>query len=247
MTFFKIQGLNEEQAKRQIWTVDSKGLIMAGRPGLQDHKHFFARTDYKGPALTKLLDIIDYVKPTALLGLSTIKGAFSKPIVEKMAAINKRPIIFPLSNPVDLCEVTYQDAIEWTNGRVVFASGSPYKPVEYNGLHYEPGQGNNMYIFPALGLGTIISKASQVTDLMVEQASIALAESLTPEEHAAGLVYPRLERIRHVSAGIAGAVVRAAQASGVDGSPLLRELSDDTLLELIHSKMWTPPSNKSRL
>ncbi|KAF8526126.1 malate dehydrogenase [Gautieria morchelliformis] len=247
LSFFKTQGVDEEQAKKQIWTVDSKGLIVAGRPGLQEHKHFFSRTDYNGPPLTKLLDIINYVKPTALLGLSTIKGAFSKPVVEKMAAINKRPIIFPLSNPVDMCEVTYEDAIQWTDGRVVFASGSPYEPVDYKGKRYEPGQGNNMYIFPALGLGTIISKANHVTDLMVEAAAVALAESLTPEELAAELVYPRLTRIRQVSAAIAKSVVRAAQASGADAYPVLRELSDDTLLELIQSKMWTPSTSKSRL
>lgn len=149
-----------------------------------------------------------------------------------MAAINKRPIIFPLSNPVNLCEVDYRDAIEWqvrhvfdarwmliwfylcrTDGRVVFASGSPYKPVEYKGQVFEPGQGNNMYIFPALGLGTIISRARRVTDSMVEHAAIALAESLTPEEAEAELVYPRISRIREVSADIATAVVRAAQVS----------------------------------
>ncbi|KAF8527500.1 malate dehydrogenase [Hysterangium stoloniferum] len=246
LSFFKTQGVDEETAKRQIWTVDSKGLIVAGRPGLQNHKHFFARTDYNGPALTQLLDVIDHVKPTALLGLSTIKGAFSKPIIEKMAAINKRPIIFPLSNPVDLCEVTFQDAVEWTDGRVVFASGSPYKNVEYKGNKFEPGQGNNMYIFPALGLGTIISKAVNVTDSMVEQAAVALSNSLTPEEHADGLIYPRLNRIRQVSATIASAVVRAAQKDGVDRNLAFREVSDATLLELIKAKMWLPSTSKTR-
>jgi len=246
LSFFKTQGVDEETAKRQIWTVDSKGLIAAGRPGLQNHKQFFARTDYTGHALTQLLDIIDYVKPTALLGLSTIKGAFSKPIIEKMAAINKRPIIFPLSNPVDMCEATFQDAVEWTDGSVVFASGSPYKNVEYNGNKFEPGQGNNMYIFPALGLGTILSKAVHVTDSMVEQAAVALSNSLTPEEHADGLIYPRLNRIRQVSATIASAVVRAAQKDGVDRNLVFREVSDTTLLELIKAKMWVPLTSKTR-
>ncbi|KIJ29671.1 hypothetical protein M422DRAFT_214912 [Sphaerobolus stellatus SS14] len=248
LSFFKLQGVSEEDATKQIWTVDSKGLVVADRPGLQEHKKFFARTDYTGPALTNLLDIIDYVKPTALLGLSTIKGAFTQPVVEKMTALNERPIVFPLSNPVNMCEVTFQDAVEWlvSKGKVVFASGSPYKPVEFEGTKYEPGQGNNMYIFPALGLGAILSKAIHVTDSMVEQASIALANSLTPEEIAEGLVYPRLERIREVSAIVAGRVVRAAQKDGVDRNPVLRELSDDTLLELIKSKMWAP-SNKSKL
>ena len=128
-----------------------------------------------------------------------------------MAKLNVRPIIFPLSNPVSLCEVDYEDAIRWSNGSVIFASGSPYKPVEFNKSRYEPGQGNNMYIFPGIGLGTILSKATNVTDGMVEQAAVALAESLTEEEKQAGLVYPRLTRIRDISAQIALAVIRAAQ------------------------------------
>lgn len=146
-----------------------------------------------------------------------------------MATFNKRPIIFPLSNPISLSEVDYDDAIQWyvyfpfnshysnarhsfrTNGSVVFASGSPYKPVGFEGKLYEPGQGNNMYIFPGLGLGTILAKARHVTDSMVEQASVALSASLTQQEKDAGLVYPRLARIRDISAGIALAVIRAAQ------------------------------------
>lgn len=134
-----------------------------------------------------------------------------------MASLNTRPIIFPLSNPVSLCEVDYADAIRWTNGSVLFASGSPYQPVEYEGRVYEPGQGNNMYIFPGIGLGTILSKAKHVTDAMVEQASIALAGSLNADESANGLMYPRLTRIRDISAQIALAVIRAAQK---DVSPL---------------------------
>lgn len=254
LAFFKAQGLDEETAKQRIWTVDSKGLIVADRPGLQEHKHYFARKDYQGPALTNLVDIIDYVKPTALLGLSTIQGAFNKAVVEKMTKLNTRPIIFPLSNPINLCEVTFQDALEWSGGNVVFASGSPYKPLTFKGQKYEPGQGNNMYIFPALGLGTILSQSKHVTDNMVEAAANALAQSLTSEEHACGLVYPRLERIREVSAQIACGVVRAAQVDGVDGAPALRELSDETLLGFVESKMWSPgrgpfdaSTNSSRL
>lgn len=129
-----------------------------------------------------------------------------------MAGLNKRPIIFPLSNPVSLCEVDYDVAVKWTNGKVVFASGSPYQKFEWEGKTWEPnGQGNNMYIFPGIGLGTVLSKARHVTDEMVEAASIALSESLTEEEKADELAYPRLERIREISGKIALAVVRKAQ------------------------------------
>ncbi|KAG6830389.1 hypothetical protein H0H87_008276 [Tephrocybe sp. NHM501043] len=240
MSFFKLLGMTEEEARSRIYTVDSKGLITADRKGLQEHKIYFARADYQGPPLTHLLDIINYVKPTALLGLSTIRNAFTEDVVRLMASINTRPIIFPLSNPVSLCEVDYIDAVQWTNGSVIFASGSPYKPIEYAGKIYEPGQGNNMYIFPGVGLGTILSKARHVTDSMVEQASIALSDALTQEEQSADLVYPRLARIRDISATIALAVIRAAQKDGVDENTLFRNLSDASLLDHIKAKQWQP-------
>lgn len=242
LSFFTLQGMSVEEAKERIYTVDSKGLITADRPGLQEHKKFFARTDYDGPALTNLKEIIEYVQPTALMGLSTMKGAFTEDVVRTMSQINKRPIIFPLSNPVKLCELEYADAIEWTNGSVIFASGSPYSIIEKNGNKYEPGQGNNMYIFPGIGLGSLLVKAKHVSDAMIEQASIALADALTAEEHSAGLVYPRLARIREISAVIARAVIRKAQEEGLDGNANLLGLSDETLLEYVKSKMWSPPN-----
>jgi len=200
-----------------------------------------------------------------------------------MASLNKRPIIFPLSNPVSLSEVDYADAVEWyveicrpsllnwfdhfslrTNGAVVFASGSPYESIEFKGKKYEPSQGNNMYIFPGLGLGTLLSKARHVTDLMVEQASIALSASLTQEEKDVDLVYPRLIRIREISARIAVAVIRAAQtdvsgrlnlvvdsgidiffSKGVDESTFFRDLPDDALLETVKSKQWHPTTHRT--
>lgn len=128
-----------------------------------------------------------------------------------MAGLNKRPIIFPLSNPVSLCEVDYDVAVKWTKGAVIFASGSPYKKVDWEGKTYEPGQGNNMYIFPGIGLGTVLAKARHVTDEMVTTASVALSEALNEEETGAQLVYPRLERIRQISGKIALALIRKAQ------------------------------------
>ncbi|KAI0042158.1 malate dehydrogenase [Auriscalpium vulgare] len=247
LSFFKFQGMSEEDAKKQIWTVDSKGLITADRQGIQEHKKFFARTDYDGPALTNLVDIINYVKPTALLGLSTLRNAFTKDVVDAMVAHNPRPIIFPLSNPVALSEVDYGDAVEWTDGKVIFASGSPYTPFTRDGKKYEPGQGNNMYIFPGIGLGSLLSKASHVTDSMVEQASIALASSLNTDEHAHQLVYPRLDRIRDISARIALAVVRAAQNASVDNAPALRHVTDSVLLAYIKERMWQPRGESSRM
>ncbi|TFY53175.1 hypothetical protein EVG20_g10236 [Dentipellis fragilis] len=244
LSFFKFLGMSEAEAKKQIWTVDSKGLITADRKGLQEHKKFFARTDYEGQQpLTNLVDIINHVKPTALLGLSTLRNAFTKEVVDAMVAHNPRPILFPLSNPVALCEIDYEDAIEWTDGKVIFASGSPYRSITREQETFEPGQGNNMYVFPGIGLGSLLSKASRVTDTMIEQASIALAGSLEKDEHAAGLVYPRLDRIRDISARIALAVIRAAQNAYVDNAPALRHVTDNTLLAYIKEQMWNPPEN----
>jgi malate dehydrogenase (oxaloacetate-decarboxylating)(NADP+) len=152
-----------------------------------------------------------------------------------------------------------------TNGKVIFASGSPYKPIALAEKTVEPGQGNNMYIFPGIGLGALIAKASRVTDSMVEQASVALAGSLDANERVAGLIYPRLDRIREISAMIALAVVRAAQdavrfqsqlgdlvivdmgpiSQSVDGAPTLRHVTDNTLLTYIKEQMWDPRPLKS--
>jgi len=245
--FFKLQGLTEEEAKKHIWTVDTKGLITADRKDLQEHKKFFARDDYEGPPLKSLIDIINYVRPTALLGLSTAYGAFSKEVVHALSALNERPIIFPLSNPVTLSECTFADAIEWSNGTAIFASGSPFPTLEHDGKTYEPGQGNNMYIFPGLGLGSLLAEATTVTGSMVEAASIALADSLTEEEHAAGLVYPRLVRIRQISAEIAANVIKTAIKEGVDRNTKLRKLSNGELLAYIREKMWDPPVTAATL
>ncbi|PSS03724.1 hypothetical protein PHLCEN_2v3949 [Hermanssonia centrifuga] len=240
MSFFKLQGLSEQEARERIYLVDSQGLIFDSRGPMAEHKKFFSRKDYNGPPMKDLVDIIDYVKPTALLGLSTIKGAFNQPVIETMSALNPRPIIFPLSNPVRLSECEFHEAVEWSKGMVIFASGSPFPQQEFNGHTLYPGQGNNMYVFPGIGLGSILARVSSITDSMIEAASLGLANSLTEEEHSLDLVYPRIERIREISAGIALAVIREAQKNGVDRSIDLRKMSDAALLSFIKSKMWNP-------
>lgn len=175
-----------------------------------------------------------------------------------MAELNPRPIIFPLSNPVWLSEVEFKNAVEWSNGKVIFASGSPFDPVEYKQKTLYAGQGNNMYIFPGssdlvdpvalftlfmvtsigLGLGSILAKASSVTDTMVEAASLGLAHSLTKSEEEEELVYPRIERIREISTQIAVDVIRAAQMAGVSHNAVLKDKSDESLKEWVVSKMW---------
>ncbi|KAL0959834.1 hypothetical protein HGRIS_011511 [Hohenbuehelia grisea] len=240
MSFFTLQGMSVEEARNCIWLVDSQGLVYEKRGRLAEHKKYFARRDYTGAPLTDLLDIIAYVKPTALLGLSTITGAFNADVLQAMAALNPRPIVFPLSNPVKLSECSFADAVEHTQGSVLFASGSPFPEMKYSGQMLYPGQGNNMYIFPGLGLGAIVARASTVTDTMVEASSLGLAGSLTKEEHAMGLIYPQVHRIREISAEIALKVIRASQKAGVDRNTDLRSLSDADLTKVIQSKMWSP-------
>ncbi|PPQ81937.1 hypothetical protein CVT25_013785 [Psilocybe cyanescens] len=246
MSFFTLLGMTEEQARRQIYLVDSQGLIYDARGHLAEHKKYFSRDDYQGPPMTNLLDIIKYVKPTALLGLSTIYGAFTSEVLDAMAGINPRPIVFPLSNPVKLSECSFSDAVEHTQGKVLFASGSPFPVQQFEGKTLYPGQGNNMYIFPGLGLGAILARVSEVTDSMVEASSLGLANSLTDEERAMGLLYPRIERIREISTFIAKEVIRAAQKTvgsfshGVDRSPALRTKSDGELTQFIGQRMWNP-------
>ncbi|KAL6302673.1 malic enzyme [Sparassis latifolia] len=240
MSFFKLQGLSTEEARRRIWLIDSQGLIYNDRGSMAEHKKYFSRADYSGPPIMSLADIVQHVKPTALLGLSTLKSAFNQPVIELMSALNPRPIIFPLSNPVRLSECEYDEAVQWSNGKVIFASGSPFSSQEYQGHMLHPGQGNNMYIFPGLGLGAILARVSSVTDSMVEASSLGLEDSLTEEEHNENLIYPRIERIRDISAQIAHGVIRAAQKAGVDQATYLRNLSDAALMEYIRSKMWKP-------
>lgn len=240
MSFFTLQGLSKEEARRRIWLVDSQGLVYNARGRLAEHKKYFSRDDYNGAPMTDLVEIIKHVQPTALLGLSTITGAFTPEVIQTMASINARPILFPLSNPIRLSECSFADAVQYTNGSVLFASGSPFPEQQFRGTTLYPGQGNNMYIFPGLGLAAILGRVSSVTDSMVEASSLGLADSLNDEEHAQGLLYPRIERIREISGQIAKAVIRAAQREGVDRNESLRGLNDVDLLKLIREKMWTP-------
>ncbi|KAH0826583.1 hypothetical protein J3R83DRAFT_4941 [Lanmaoa asiatica] len=239
LSFFTLNGIGEGDARSHIWLVDSKGLIYDGRDNVAEYKKGRSK-DYSGPPMTDLLEIVRYVKPTALMGLSTVKGAFSEAVIRRMASQTPRPIVFPLSNPVQLSECTFSEALRASGGSVLFASGSPFPTENFGGRMWEPGQGNNMYIFPGLGLGSILCRASSVTDSMVEASATGLANSLSWDERALELIYPRIQRIREISAHIAVRVIRAAQAADVDCSSDLRKLTDEELLGFVQEKMWNP-------
>lgn len=174
------------------------------------------------------------------MGLSTIGGAFTKDIITRMAELNKHPIIFPLSNPSSKSECNFEDAVKYTDGRVLFASGSPFPSVDFGGKTLVPGQGNNMYVFPGIGLGAILSKAVNVTQDMIYESAVALSESLTPEEREQGWLYPDIRRIREVSVVVTRGVIRAAQANGVDRELALRNLDDAVLETYIKERMYDP-------
>jgi malate dehydrogenase (oxaloacetate-decarboxylating)(NADP+) len=243
--FFMKEGLTEEQARKRFTLVDSEGMVTLDRPGrpLAEHKLYFARDDNNGKQFKTLSEVVEYVKPTILMGLSTIGGAFTPAILTRMAELNDRPVIFPLSNPSSKSECTFEEAIKYTNGKCLFASGSPFPTLEYNGEELVPGQGNNMYVFPGIGLAAILSKALTITQNMIYASAESLATSLLPEEVKKNWLYPDINRIREVSVKVTRGVIRAAQRDGVDREVGLRGLGDEELEEWIRGKMYDPQGN----
>jgi malate dehydrogenase (oxaloacetate-decarboxylating)(NADP+) len=195
------------EAKRKCWFVDSKGLVVKNRADLVEHKRPYA---HDHAPISDFLQAVESLKPTAIIGVSGMPRTFTKPVVEAMARLNRRPIVFALSNPTSKAECTAEEAYTWSEGRAVYASGSPFPPVTYDGKTFVPGQGNNAYIFPGVGLGVIASEAARVTDEMFFVAAKKLADLVTKDDLAQGRIYPSLARIREVSAVIATAVAEVA-------------------------------------
>jgi malate dehydrogenase (oxaloacetate-decarboxylating)(NADP+) len=212
----KRSGLSEKAARRSCWFIDSKGLVVNGRHDLAEHKLRYA---HHHSFLTDPLAIIQAVRPAAIIGVSGQPGIFSEPILKGMAEINERPVIFALSNPTSKSECTAEAAYLLTGGRAIFASGSPFNPVMLNGRKYVPSQGNNVYIFPGLGLGIVASQSRRVTDTMLLAAARALANEVSKADLSEGRIYPPLSRIREVSEKIAGVVAEVAYAEGLADSP----------------------------
>lgn len=225
-------GMDEQTARERCWFFDSKGLVVASRNDLASHKRPYA---HKGEFLTDFLKAVETVKPTALIGVSGQPRTFTRPIVEKMAQMNKHPIIFALSNPTSKSECTAQEAYEWTNGQAVYASGSPFDPVTINGRTIVPGQANNAYVFPGVGLGIVASGAKHVTDSMFAAAARALAAQVGEEDLQIGRIYPSLSRIRSVSAEIALAVAEEVYRTNLAGLPRPADLK-----AVIHDLMYEP-------
>lgn len=226
------EGLEEAEARKRCWFVDSKGLVVKSRTDLAVHKLPYA---HDHPFLSDFLSAVVTLKPSAIIGVSGKPGTFSRPVLEAMATINERPIVFALSNPTSRSECTAEEAYACTQGRAVFAAGSPFSQVELNGRTFVPPQGNNVYIFPGLGLGVIAARARLVTDEMFLVAARALAKEVSTEDLARGGIYPPLERIRKVSAAIAEAVAGVAYGQGLATEPKPEDLSAH-----IRSMMYEP-------
>lgn len=211
------EGMDAAEARRHCWFVDSKGLLVKGRGDkLPAHKEPFA---HEGKFVPNLLEAVKELRPTALIGVSGVGGAFTREIVEFMASYQARPTIFALSNPTSAAECTAEQAYGWTRGHAVFASGSPFPPVTLDGATHMPGQGNNVYIFPGVGLGVLASGSRVVTDSMFLAAARTLASEVSEDDLACGRVYPTLQKIRQVSLRIAMAVAEEAWARGLASQP----------------------------
>ncbi len=225
-------GLSEEEARAHCWFVDSKGLVVRSRGDLSSHKVVFAQ---EADPLTDTTAIVERVQPTALIGVSAKPGLFSRRVLEAAARQTARPIVFALSNPTSLVECTAEEAYRWTEGRAIFASGSPFASVSLLGRRFVPGQGNNAYIFPGVGLGVIACASRLVTDEMFLAAARALAHQVSQAELDEGRLYPRLTHIREVSRAVAKAVIQVACENALATVPVPEDLD-----AYVRSLMYEP-------
>lgn len=207
-------GVSKEKAYASFWLFDRKGMVSRKRNDLEDHKKPFANNDLE---ITDFLEAIKTVKPTAIAGLSTIKSAFTKEMIELMSELNERPIIFPCSNPTSHSECTAEEAYTWSKGKAIFASGSPFPPVKINDKIVYPSQGNNVYIFPAMGLAVLATKAKRVTDEMFIAALYSLSNQVSKTNLEMGLIFPPVQEIRQVAARMAADIAKYIFDSGLAG------------------------------
>jgi len=238
----KEEGLSEKEARSRFWIVDKDGLLHSGRKDISSEQSVYAQPESRLSGWPRtsngnigLADVIGKVKATILIGLSTVGGAFSEPSVREMARKVERPIILPLSNPTSKSEAKAQDLIQWTDGRALVASGSPFAPVSHEGRKIPIAQCNNIYIFPAMGLALAASGARRVTEPMMLAAARALAKNSPALTDPWASLLPSLTDIRRVAAEIAFTVGVQAQKDGV--AP---KLSEGKLRERVSQTQWTP-------
>jgi malic enzyme len=234
-------GVSEQAALAQVGVIDSQGLLVEDRAIRDAYKGELAwtvdmaqRIDLPDPTQRDFESVMTHYRPSVLIGSSGQAGAFTETIVRSMAGTTERPIILPFSNPTDRAEATPEDLLNWTEGRALVATGSPFQPVSYGDREIKIGQGNNVFIFPGLGLGALESRATSVTDAMVSAASGALAEAVTADELKQGLLFPSVNRLREISRNVAIAVAQQAESDGVANRPA------SEVEEQIDQAMWSP-------
>jgi len=235
-------GLEEKQARERFWLVDKDGLLHSGRTDLAPEQRVYAQPAERVASWPRtsrgtigLADVIGRTEATVLIGLSTVGGAFAEPIVREIARKVERPVIFPLSNPTAHSEAAPVDLVRWTEGRALIATGSPYDPVQYNGRAIPIAQCNNVFIFPAVGLGVVASGARRVTDGMMVAAAQALGEHSPARTDPSGSLLPALRDVRAVARAIATAVGLEAQRAGVAPTT-----SPEQFRDRVASTQWTP-------
>ncbi|WP_434611687.1 oxaloacetate-decarboxylating malate dehydrogenase [Bacillus paranthracis] len=233
-------GLSEEESYKRFWCIDRNGLVTDNMEDLLDFQIPYARkeaevSEWKENGVIGLAEVVKHVKPTILIGTSTVAGAFKEEIIKEMASHVERPIILPMSNPTPLAEAKPADLIEWTEGRALVATGSPFEPVTYNGVTYVIGQSNNALIFPGLGLGTIVVRASVMTDGMFAAAAEAVASMVDTSQPGAPIL-PEVEELRNISEMVAIEVAKVAVAEGV----ARENLSDNDIKIAVKEAIWEP-------
>jgi malate dehydrogenase (oxaloacetate-decarboxylating) len=234
------EGVTGERQNEVVAVLDRSGLLVDdGRP-MDDYKHALAwpaaraaALGLSDPAQRGLLDVVRRYRPTVLIGLSGVARSFNEEVVREMAAYCERPVIFPSSNPSSISEARPADLYAWTDCRCLVATGSPFPNVECGGRVYRVGQGNNVFIFPGLGLAAIAANARKITDAMTKIASEALAAQVTSEELEAGLLFPSVSRLRDVSFEIAVAVAHQAIKDGV------ADVAHDDVERLVREARWS--------
>ena len=239
LSALKHQGMSAEQAQAQVAVLDSRGLLTEQRDLGDEYKKELAWSEQQALAVglgetRDLAAVVAAFKPTILIGSSGQAGAFNEQMVRTMAAASERPLIMPLSNPTANCEAAPQDLTDWTDGRALIATGSPFPPVQHNGESRQVGQGNNVFIFPALGMATLLSGARVVTDNMITRAANALAQQVNDEELGGGLLYPSTTRLRSVTMQITAAIVEQAIEDGVATHSI------DNPRSLVEAAVWEP-------
>jgi malate dehydrogenase (oxaloacetate-decarboxylating)(NADP+) len=226
------EGMDPAAARRRNALFDIKGLLVTSRTDLADFQKPFAQ---EHPPVSTFVEAVEALKPTGIIGVSTVPKLFNREVIEAMTRINGRPIIFPYSNPTSRSECTAEEAYKWSEGRAVFASGSPFPPVEINGRGFVPGQGNNVYIFPAMGMAVFATEATRVTEEMFIVAAQAVAEQVTEENLSMGLIYPPQSRILAASLHVAERIAACIFEKGLARMP-----RPDDVGALVRARAYRP-------